>query len=126
MQAAISKPALWTGRIFSGVIGLFLLLDGVMKLVKPPQVVEATVALGLPETTILPLGIILLISTVTYLIPRTAALGAILLTGYLGGAVCIHLRNAHGPLEIGLPIVFGIILWAGLYLRDPDVRQLIA
>ena len=126
MRAEISKLALWGGRVCTGAIGLFLLLDAVMKLVKPVQVVDATLALGLTETAITPLGIVLLVSTVIYLIPRTAVLGAILLTGYLGGAVCIHLRNAHGPLEIGLPIAFGIILWAGLYLRDPKVRQLVA
>ena len=125
MRAEISKQALWIGRICTGAIGFFLLLDAVMKLVKPVQVVEATLALGLPDSTIVPLGVILLISTVIYLVPRTAFLGAILLTGYLGGAVCIHLRNAHGLLELGLPIVFGIILWVGLYLRDPKMRQLV-
>ena len=125
MRAKISKPALWIGRICTGATGLFLLLDAVMKLVKPVQVVEATVALGLSESIITPLGVILLISTLIYLIPRTAVLGAILLTGYLGGAVSIHVRNAHGPLEIGMPILFGVILWAGLYLKDPDVRRLV-
>ena len=125
MQGEISKPALWTGRVCSGSLAFFLLLDGVMKLVKPVQVVEATLALGLAETIITPLGVILLISTLIYLVPRTAFLGAILLTGYLGGAVCIHVRNAHGAFEIGLPIIFGVLLWAGLYLRDPNIRKMI-
>ncbi|MBM4250788.1 MAG: DoxX family protein [Deltaproteobacteria bacterium] len=126
MTAEISRPALWVGRFFSGSVGILLLLDAVMKFVKPAQVVDATLALGLTESTILPLGVVLLLSTLLYLVPRTSFIGAILLTGYLGGVVCIHLRNAHGPFELSLPVVFGILLWAGLYLRNPDLRRLVA
>src|SRR5690348_6763018 len=97
---AVSKGALWTGRILSVLPALFLLLDGAMKLVKPAFVVEATVQMGFSESVIVPLGIVLLICTVLYLVPRTAVLGAILLTGYLGGAVATHVHVGHGAFEI--------------------------
>ena len=122
---SVSKGALWGGRIMSWLPALFLLVDGVMKLFKPAPVVEATVKLGYPENIILPLGIVLTICVVLYLIPRTAVLGAILLTGYLGGAVATHVRVGEGLFPISLPIIFGILLWGGLYLRDNRVRRLI-
>ncbi|MEP6569909.1 MAG: DoxX family protein [Acidobacteriota bacterium] len=103
---------------------LFLLVDGVMKLFNPAPVVEATLKLGYPENVILPLGIVLTISVVLYLIPRTAVLGAMLLTGYLGGAVATHVRVGAGLFPISLPIIFGILLWGGLYLRDERLRKL--
>lgn len=121
----VSKRALWGGRIISWLPALFLLVDGVMKLFKPAPVVEATVKLGYPENIILPLGIVLTICVVLYLIPRTAVLGAILLTGYLGGAVATHVRVGEGLFPISLPIIFGILFWGGLYLRDNRVRRLI-
>ena len=122
---SVSSGALWGGRIMSWLPALFLLVDGVMKLFKPAAVVEATVKLGYPENIILPLGIVLTICVVLYLIPRTAVLGAILLTGYLGGAVATHVRVGEGLFPISLPIIFGILLWGGLYLRDNRVRRLI-
>src|SRR5580700_1498429 len=90
--APTSKKMLWAGRIVSALPALFLLFDAIMKLVKPAFVVEATRKLGFPESAILGLGIVLLACTVLYLIPRTAILGAILLTGYLGGAVATHVH----------------------------------
>ncbi len=104
---------------------LFLLVDGVMKLFKPAVVVEATVKLGYPESIILPLGVVLTVCTIIYLIPRTAVLGAILLTGYLGGAVATHVRVGEGLFPIVFPIIFGVLLWGGLYLRDNRLRMLI-
>jgi len=104
---------------------LFLLLDAIMKFVKPEPVVKATVELGYPESVIVGLGIVLLACTVLYLIPRTAILGAILLTGYLGGAVASHLRAGDGLFPILFPVVFGALLWGGLYLRDERLRSLI-
>src|SRR5262245_61779400 len=89
---SVSKPILWVSYGVSGLVGLFLLMDAVMKLFKPAVVVDATVQLGYRETVIVPLGIVLLICTIFYLIPQTAVLGAILLTGYLGGAVATHVR----------------------------------
>lgn len=121
----VSSGALWGGRIMGWLPALFLLVDGVMKLFKPAPVVEATVKLGYAESVILPLGIVLTICVVLYLIPRTAVLGAILLTGYLGGAVAAHVRVGEGLFPISFPIIFGILLWGGLYLRDDRLRKLI-
>lgn len=121
----ISNGTRWAGRIISGLPVLFLLVDGAMKLFKPAPVVEATVRLGYSENTIVPIGIILLICTVLYLIPKTSVLGAILLTGYLGGAVATHVRAAAGAFPIVFPIVIGGLLWLGLYLRNRSLRVLV-
>jgi hypothetical protein len=121
----VSKGMLWTGSILSVLPSLFLLLDGVMKLVKPAFVVEETVRLGYLENSIVGLGIVLLASTVLYLIPRTAVLGAILLTGYLGGAVATHVRVWEGWFPVLFPVVFGALLWGGLVLRDARLRSLL-
>ena len=123
--ALVSKGALWAGRIMSAVPSLFLLVDGAMKLAKPEIVVKTTVELGYAETVILPLGVVLLVCTILYLIPRTAVLGAILLTGYLGGAVATHVRAKQGPFEILFPVVFGALLWGGLVFRDGRLRALL-
>jgi len=121
----ISNTRLWIGRIVGGLPALFLLVDGVMKLVKPAVVVEATVKLGYSEAAILPIGIVLIACTILYLIPATSVLGAILLTGYLGGAVSTHVRAAEGVFPIIFPIIFGMLLWLGLYLRDTRLQALI-
>jgi hypothetical protein len=121
----ISNAMLWTGRLMSALPVLFFLMDGIMKLVKPPIVVKSTVELGYPESAILPIGIVLLVCTVVYVIPRTAVLGAILLTGYLGGAVATHVRVGAGAFPIVFPIVFGVLVWGGLFLRDAGLRALI-
>jgi hypothetical protein len=122
----VSKGRLWTGRILSTLPVLFMLMDGVMKLMKPDFVVKATVQLGFPENVIAPLGIIVLICTILYAIPQTAVLGAILLTGYLGGAVATHVRGGD-PLfsHILAPVYFAVILWIGLYLREPRLSALV-
>jgi len=120
-----NKSSLWAGRILSALPVLFLLLDGVMKVVKPAFVVEATVQLGYPESVIVALGVVLVACTILYLVPRTDVLGAILLTGYLGGAVATHVR-VGGPLfSILMPVILGVMLWGGLYLRDERVRSLV-
>jgi len=124
-QTSVSNGRLWGGRIMSWLPALFLLIDGVMKLFKPAVVVEATVKLGYPENTILPIGIVLTVCTILYLIPRTAVLGAILLTGYLGGAVATHVRVGEGLFPVSFPIIFGVLLWGGLYLRNNRLRTLI-
>ena len=121
----VSKKRLWAGRIIGALPALFLLLDGVMKLVKPAVVVEATIQLGYPESVILGLGIVLLACTVLYLIPRTAILGAILLTGYLGGAVATHVRVSEGLFPVLFPVFLGVLVWGGLWLRDERLRALI-
>ena len=123
--SASNKRTVWVGRIISALPVLFLLVDGVMKLVKPAVVVEATVKLGYPESVIVGLGVVLVACTILYLIPRTAVLGALLLTGYLGGAVATHVR-VGGPLfNIIFPVILGVLVWGGLYLRDQRVRSLV-
>ena len=105
---------------------LFLLVDAAMKLPKPAFVVEATVQLGYPEGVIVGLGVLLLVCALLYLVPRTAVLGAILLTGYLGGAVATHVRVGNGLVNIMFPVILGALLWGGLALRDPRVAALLA
>jgi len=121
-----SRRTLWAGRVISALPALFLLIDGIMKLVKPPVVVEATVKLGYSETVIVGLGIVLLACTIIYLIPRTAVLGAILLAGYLGGAIATHVRVGDPLFTIIFPVILGTMIWGGLYLRDERLRSLFA
>ena len=124
--AAVSKKALWAGRIISALPILFLLMDGVMKLVRPVVVVETTVKLGYPAAVILPLGIVLLVCTILYAVPRTSVLGAILLTGYLGGAVASHVRVGDPLLtHVLFPVYLAVLIWGGLWLRDERLRSLI-
>ena len=124
-RAVLSKKKFWAGIVVGYLPALFLLVDGSMKLLKPEVVVRATVDLGYPEKVIVPLGAVLLACTILYLIPRTAPLGAILLTGYLGGAVATHVRAGQGPFEILFPVLFGILLWLGLVLRDEGLQILV-
>jgi hypothetical protein len=124
-QPSISKANLWTGRVVGGLPALFLLLDGIMKVVKPAAVVDATVKLGYPEASIIPLGIVLTASTILYLIPRTSVLGAILLTGYLGGAVATQIRAGQSLVWVFFPVLFGVLLWLGLYFRDLRLQTLV-
>lgn len=116
----------WAGYIISGLAGLFLLMDAVGKLIKPEPVVTGTIQLGYGEGVILPLGVILLTITLLYLLPRSGILGAVLLTAYLGGAVATHLR-INNPLftHTLFPVYLGILIWLGLWLRDPRLRALI-
>jgi hypothetical protein len=124
--APVSKGRLWAGRVISALPALFLLMDAIMKLMKPAFVVQATVQLGYPESAIIGLGIVLLACTVLYLIPRTAVLGAILLTGYLGGAVATHVRIGSPLLSHTLfPVYIAVLVWGGLFLRDERLRALI-
>lgn len=120
-----SKSRRWAGLIVSGLPALFLLVDGGAKLFKPAPVVEATVRLGYSESTIVPLGIVLVAATILYLIPVTSILGAILITGYLGGAVATHVRFNEGIFPIVFPVIIGALIWLGLYLRDAQLRTLI-
>jgi hypothetical protein len=124
--APASKGALWAGWIMTALPALFLLADGGAKLVKPQPVVDGTLQLGYGESVIVPLGIVLLISVAVHLIPQTAMLGAILLTGYLGGAVATHVRMEHPwATHVLFPVYFGVLIWGGLYLRDPRVRTVV-
>lgn len=122
----ISKGTRWASYILSGLPILFLFLDAVGKFVKPEPVVTGTLELGYKESVIMPLGVVLLVCVVLYAIPRTAILGAVLLTAYLGGAVATHVRIGN-PLfsHILFPVYLGIFIWLGLYLRDMRLRQLV-
>lgn len=123
---SVSKGRLWTGRILSALPALFLLMDGIMKIMKPDFVVKATVELGYPEDVIFGLGIVVLICVILYIIPQTSVFGAILLTGYLGGAVASHLRHGDPFFSHVLsPVYFAMLLWAGLYLREPRLSALV-
>lgn len=120
--APVSKKILWTGYVLSTLPVLMLLFSGVMKFIPSPQLNEGFAHLGLPVTFAFGLGVLELVCTVLYLIPRTAVLGAILLTGYLGGAILTHLRV--GDAYFMQPLL-GVLLWGGLWLRDPRLRALL-
>ncbi len=120
------KGKRWAGYILSGLPALFLIMDAVGKLFKPDAVVKGTVELGYPESVIVPLGILLLVCTIIYLIPQTAVLGAILLTSYLGGTVATHVRIGNPLFTHTLfGVYLGIMLWLGLYFRDSRLRELV-
>jgi hypothetical protein len=125
VAALPSKGMLWTGRTLSALTALFLLMDGVMKLVKPAPVMEATARLGFPVSSLTGIGLVLIACTLLYAIPRTSILGAALLTGYLGGAVASQVRAGSSGFETLFPVVFGIIVWGGLWLRDGRLRELL-
>lgn len=120
-----SKRMRLAGLILSGLPALLLLADGVAKLVKPAAVVKETVRLGYSESGIVLLGIILVVATILYLVPATSVLGAILITGYLGGAVATHVRLYEGVFPVIFPVIIGGLIWLGLYLRDAQLRRLI-
>ena len=121
-----SNAALWTGRIMSGLVIAFMLLDGAMKLVPLDVVVTTSEQMGIPGSLARTLGVIGLICTLLYAVPRTSVLGAILLTGYLGGAVASHLRLGDPIFTHTLfGLYLGLLAWGGLYLRDARLRALI-
>ncbi len=116
----------WTGRILTGLVTAFLLFDGGFKLLYPGPAVEATAHLGYAEHLIFPIGVIELFCLLVYLIPQTAALGAVLLTGFLGGAIATHFRVEDPLLGFTLfPVYVGALAWAGLLLRDNRLRVLV-
>jgi len=121
---AVSKKALWSGRILATLLILFLIMDSAFKFVKPvpAPVVEAMAKVGWPLSLSPILGTILLCCCLLYIIPRTSVLGAILLTGYLGGAVATHVRVSD---NFAGPAIGGVLVWLGLFLRDPRIRALL-
>ena len=121
--APVSKTMLWTGRVMSALPVLLILMGAVMKLLKLPGVVEGFNRAGVPQTLIMPVGLIELTCVVVYLIPRTAVLGAILMTGLLGGATITTLRI--GDPTFPMPVILGMLAWGGLYMRDARLRELI-
>ena len=122
-EVSTAKWQVWTGRVLSTSSVLMLLLDAAGKFMMPTQVVQACQRLGFPVHLSPTLGVLLTLSTLLYAVPRTAILGAVLLTGYLGGAVAIQLRAGSSLLETIFPALFGIIVWAGIYLRDARLRR---
>lgn len=125
--APISRTASRTGLVLTALLTLFLLFDSTIKLLRLPVAVDATVQLGFPAATVPLIGAVLLVCLVLYLVPRTAVLGAVLLTGYLGGAVGGQLR-VEAPLFSTLlfPVYVGILVWVALYLRSAELRRLLA
>jgi|SRR5438552_1382028 len=120
--APVSKKMIWAGRIMSALPVLMLLLSGVMKLVKPAAVVEGFARLGYPESLTVGIGIVELACAALYVVPRTSVLGAILLTAYLGGATATHVRIGE---PFFMPILLGVLVWGGLFLRDERLRALL-
>ena len=115
----------WTGRGLSTFVVLFMVFDGVIHVLKPAPVVDAFAKLGYPLSASVGLGVLELVFTALYAIPRTAALGAVLLSAYLGGAIATQLRVGAGWFPTIFPVLIGALLWAGLALRDPRVRAFI-
>ncbi len=122
----ISTPARRAGVVVSAIPALFLAMDLSMKLLQVPPALEGTAQLGYPTTVVLPLGLLQLVCLVLYLVPRTSVLGAILWTGYLGGAVATHVRLGNPWLShVLFPVFIGGLLWLGLWLRDARLRRVV-
>jgi hypothetical protein len=117
-----NRKAIWAGRVVSILVSLSFAFSAVMKLMVLPEVVKGTAHLGLPDSLIRPLGVIELLCVVVYLVPKTSVLGAILLTGYVGGTIITHLRVGE---PVYLNIFLGLLIWLGLYLRRPRLRELL-
>ena len=117
------RSARWAGRVVSALVAAFLLFDAGIKVMMLGPAVEGSVQLGYPEVTVFGIGLALLVSTVLYAVPRTAFIGAILLTGYLGGAVATQVR-VEDPWFV-FPAFFGVLVWSGLFLRDERIRTLV-
>jgi hypothetical protein len=117
-----SKKVVWTGRVLSILVSLLFLFSAVMKLKGGPELAQGMAHLGLPDSMVIPLAILELTVTVVYLIPQTAVLGAVLLTGYIGGALCTHWRVGDSFI---VHIVLGLVMWLGLYLREPRLKPLL-
>lgn len=121
-MAAASGKIVWVGRVISGLVSVLFAMSAFMKFRGGAEVLQGMAHLGLPESLIMPLAILEISCVVIYLIPATSVMGAILLTGYLGGAICTHLRVGD---PFFMQIGFGILVWLGLYLRESRLRALI-
>ena len=117
--ASASKFMPWVGTALTGLVVLFMVFDGVTKVIKVKPVMEACQKMNISPEMAVGLGILLLACTALYVTPKTAILGAVLLTGYLGGAVATHLISRSGVFPTAFPIGFGVLVWAGLVLREP-------
>ena len=125
-SSSLSKKSLWAGRIITGLVAAFLVFDAVIHIMKPAPVVEAFAKLNFPIRFAVPLGIIELVCILLYVIPRTSILGAIFLTGYLGGAIAIQLPTGNPFFgEVVFPAYIAVFLWGGIYLRDERLRTMV-
>ncbi len=125
--APVSRRRFWTGHVLSAFALFFLISGGITKVLQLPVAVEGTIQLGYPGDSLITLGVLELACVLLYLIPRTSLLGAIITTGYLGGAIATHVR-IENPLftHILFPVYLGLLIWGGLYLRDGRLRSLAA
>ncbi len=123
-ESVESKKKILIGRVLTALTAIFMLLDGIMKIVKPAQVMEATARLAYPVSTLTGIGVVLIVSTLIYVLPQTSIFGAILLTGYLGGAVASNVRAGSGWFETVFPALFAVLVWGGLWMRDRRLRSL--
>jgi len=122
-QCSSSRISLWTGRIVTALIVGFMLFDGVLKISRVNAVLQGMSQSGFPRWEIVPIGVVALVCGILYAIPRTAVFGAIVLTGFLGGATVTELRLEHSTFVV--PVVIGVLAWGGLYLRNEALRKLI-
>jgi hypothetical protein len=125
VSATTSKGMLWTGRIISGLVVLFMLFDCITKIIKLPQVIDASVKMGFSVAMVVGIGWTLLACVILYVIPQTSALGAILIACYLGGAVAINVFVHNPALNSCFAVTFGVLTWLGLWLREPRLRALV-
>ena len=116
------KKAILLGRILTLVVSLPFAMSSVMKLIQHTEVIKGVGHLGIPESLVLPLGMLELVCLCIYLLPQTALLGAILLTGYIGGAILTHLRIGEA---VFMQVIIGILIWAAIYLREPHLREIL-
>jgi len=123
-EGSLSKKKLWAGRIISGLVAAFMVFDGVMKVMKAAPVVEAAARLEYLLNVTVGIGALLLICTAIYVIPRTSVLGAILPAEYLGGATDANLHAGNPLFETLFPVIFGVLVWAGIFLREARLREL--
>jgi len=125
-KSSPSKAARWTGYVLQGIVSLLLAFDCLIKIFPSQEAIQGTGDLGYPTSALLPIGLIALACLILYLVPRTAVLGAVLWTGYLGGAIATHVRVGN-PLATHtlFPIYVAILIWGGIWLRDERIRALI-
>lgn len=125
-NVALSNSRIWVsaGRVVTTLVVLFCAFDGIMKVIKEPHVIAASAEFGFSANEIVLIGALMLACTILYAIPRTAILGAVLLTGYLGGAVVSNIRVGHPIFQCVFPVIFGVLAWGAIFAREPRVREL--
>lgn len=122
---SVSKGGLWTGRVISSLVVLFMLFDCITKIIKIPQVIEASARIGINAHELFWIGVTLLGCVILYVIPKTSVFGAILLAAYLGGAVCANILIHQPAFNSCFAVAFGVLTWLGLYLREPRLQTLV-